>query len=203
MTRRLVKNLGVVFLTGAIMMSCAKEGRYAVYASTKPDLAFEWAVPSEWAHEEFSDRQLGFSGVTFTEKIHDPEVYESNFVVTAKKKFAFGLPSATLAAVVEDTAKRYLRLKGARLLKREAIRVAGQEAVSIEVAYQGLSQIYTPGSKEVSLRQRIVLVPHGDAFYVIRCTSDAKKFQALELVFRHALKTFRFFFLPSSSEKGR
>ena len=185
-------NLGVIILTGVLMMSCAHEGRYSVYRSQKPGLGFEWTVPFDWARQEFGAPLLGFAGVTFMEKKQGPEIYRANFVVTAKKAAAFKLPSPTLEAVTEDTVQRCLKLNNARILKRDSMSVAGIKGSMIELTYRGLSHIYTPGSKEVPLHQVIIIVPHRDAFYIIRYINEENKFSSLDAVFRHALKTFRF-----------
>ena len=192
MTRHAIKKICVVFLTGAIMMSCAQGKRETMYTIKKPALSFEWVVPLDWAHEEFAEPLLGFAGVTFVEKRQGPKVRQASLTVTSKKAASFGLSSATLDAVSDDTAKRCLKLPGARVTKRGTVKVALQDARVIEVVYEGLTQILTPGSEMVPMRQKIVVVGHGDAFYVIRYTNDEKKYPAFEKTFEHALKTFRF-----------
>ena len=173
-------------------MSCAQDKREAIYSSAKPALSFEWAVPAGWVHEEFGSPPLGFSGVTFLEKKQTPDAATASFSVTAKKAAPVKGVLPTLDAMADDAAQKSLKLPDARIVKRGTMKVAGQEARTIEVAYRGLTKIYTPGSKAVSLRQRIVIIPRGGMFYVIRYINDEKKFPALEPVFQRALKTFRF-----------
>ncbi len=183
------------------MISCAKGTSFAVYKNIKPDLSFEWKIPSDWRHEEFGGPGMGFWGVVFMEKSQGAKIYQANFVVTAKKAEAFALSSRTLDAVALDAEKRCLKLSGARILKRSVLKVSGEKAALIDVEYKGRTKIYDAGAEDVILRERIVIVGRAKTFYVIRYINDKKKFFSQKPLFQHALKSFQFLSRADSLKK--
>ncbi len=193
MKKKLIVNLILSVMIGVSMTACAKNSPYAAYTANQAGLDFKWEYPAGWEVQVFGEQRLGFSGVIFVEKQQPDLDYQAVFGVVSKKAQAYNLgPAPTLEAVADDAANRRLKFEGARILKRDTIRVDGQTAATIDVVYKALNRIYSSNSKKITLREKIVIVPHAGTFYALRYTNQESEFPRWEKFFQHALKAFRF-----------
>lgn len=170
---------------------CGRGIKYAEYISKDPELNITMDYIQGWLHREHRGVNDNYASILFLENRKEKN-FKAKISVTAKNISKIGVIPLSVDAVLDDTIRRRLKFKNAKLLSKSKISFLKTEAGEILVSYKTLDKLYSIDNKLISVKERIIIFKRGNVFYLLRYENAENEFDKFSGAFSRVIKTIKF-----------
>ena len=186
----------IIFLAGLITVvsvcGCSKPIHYERYSSKDVQIDFAMDYVAGWSHNESRDANGGFVRIIFTEPLRKGRIPPASMVVTVRDFPAGENASPSFDSFVDAELARRQKLKGMKLLFKASKKSVLGDSVSLEIAYQRLSDMSRADAWPMPTRDKTVILKRSGKLYTFEYTNAELNFAALSGAFDHCLQSIEF-----------
>jgi hypothetical protein len=173
------------------LYGCANSFKFERYASKNPEMNIAIDYIAGWYHKEHRGDNNSYVGVVFYEN-RKGNVPKALIGLTIKKSSKVKVQYHTLEEFADNLLSKRLKFKEARVLSKTKVQLSGVEAISIELTYKSVDQLYVVEPKLISMQERVILFKRNDKFYTLRYENTTQEFSKFAKAFTRISASIKF-----------
>jgi len=181
--------IGMVFMLN--FYGCSGNIKYERYSGKNPGIDFSIDHISGWQVVERIGSFNSYIQVSFYEPVMKGKGLRAGMAVTIEDSGKVAVTPKTIEGMSADLIKRRMLFDSSKVLSKTERKVAGAEAIDIELSYKTSSDPARMGSL-VFYRESVIIFERDGKFYTMRYGDFADNFDKYSKAFDHIVKSIKF-----------